>query len=71
MAAQKLSDLGLRVALIEKQTTLASGPSTRNEVGFTEVLTTLPPSVTVPLPFRSRDVAFMATNNCGASHPKH
>ncbi|MES4993820.1 FAD-dependent oxidoreductase [Agrobacterium radiobacter] len=31
MAAQKLSDLGLRVALIEKQTTLASGPSTRNE----------------------------------------
>lgn len=31
MAAQKLSDLGLRVALIEKQATLASGPSTRNE----------------------------------------
>lgn len=31
MAAQKLSDLGLRVALIERQTTFASGPSTRNE----------------------------------------
>ena len=31
MAAQKLSDLGLRIALIENQTTLASGPSTRNE----------------------------------------
>lgn len=31
MAAQKLSDLGLKVSLIEKQTTLASGPSTRNE----------------------------------------
>ena len=31
MAAHKLSDLGLRVSLIEKQQTLASGPSTRNE----------------------------------------
>ncbi|MCJ8507436.1 FAD-binding oxidoreductase [Rhizobium lemnae] len=31
MAAQKLSDLGLKVALVEKHTTFASGPSTRNE----------------------------------------
>lgn len=31
MAAQKISALGLRVALIEKHQALASGPSTRNE----------------------------------------
>lgn len=31
MAAHKLCDLGMRVALIERQSTLASGPSTRNE----------------------------------------
>jgi len=31
MAAQKLCDLGMRVALIEQHNTLASGPSTRNE----------------------------------------
>lgn len=31
MAAMKLSDLGLAVALVERHETLASGPSTRNE----------------------------------------
>ncbi|TPO13745.1 FAD-dependent oxidoreductase [Mesorhizobium sp. B1-1-5] len=31
MAAQKLSDIGMRVVLIEKHATFASGPSTRNE----------------------------------------
>ncbi len=31
LASQKLSELGLKVALVEKHTTLASGPSTRNE----------------------------------------
>lgn len=31
MSANKLSGLGLRVALVEKEATLASGPSTRNE----------------------------------------
>lgn len=31
MAAQKLSDLGMSVAVVEKQQVLASGPSTRNE----------------------------------------
>lgn len=31
MSAQKLSGLGLRVALVERESTLASGPSTRNE----------------------------------------
>lgn len=31
LSAQKLSELGLKVALLEKHETLASGPSTRNE----------------------------------------
>lgn len=31
MTAQKLSQIGLRIAVIEKKPTLASGPSTRNE----------------------------------------
>lgn len=31
MAAQKLSELGMQVALVERQPTLAAGPSTRNE----------------------------------------
>ena len=31
MSAQKLSGLGLRIALIERELTLASGPSTKNE----------------------------------------
>jgi L-2-hydroxyglutarate oxidase LhgO len=31
MTAQKLSQLGMSVALIEQKPTVASGPSTRNE----------------------------------------